>query len=155
MQILQAVTYTSCTLVHLKGVMESFLLPELGPPAGSPSWRAPRGCRRLGSGTSRRHAPAHAAGRWWRWCGCVGASSWAGRPCTTPEICLRRSPRSFSTRSALHRTCLRTVQYLFTRTTRVLLTSIFVLIRNVWSSKRGFGLQRETNVSTLTLKWRL
>lgn len=91
----------------------TFLLPERGPLGGWPSWRAPRGCTRPGSGTSQRRAPARAAGRWWRWCGCVGASSWAGRPCRTPETCLHHSPRSSSARSALRRTCSQTVQDLF------------------------------------------
>ncbi len=90
-----------------------FLLPELGLPGGSPSWRAPRGCTRPGSGTSRRHAPAHAAGRWWRWCGCACASSWADRPCMALESCLHRSLRSSSARSVPRHTCLRTSRYLF------------------------------------------
>lgn len=50
--------------------------PGRGPRAGSPSWPAPRGNRHRGSGTSRRPAPAHGAGRWWRWSDCDGVSSW-------------------------------------------------------------------------------
>lgn len=81
-------------------------LPELGLRGGSPSWRAPRGCTRLGNGTFQRHAPARAAGRWWRWCGCACVSSWAAHPCLGPETCLHRSLYSSSARSVPDHICL-------------------------------------------------
>lgn len=93
-----------------------FLIPELGLPGGWPSWRAPRGCTRPGSGTSQRHAPARAAGRWWRWCGCACASSWADPdPCRALETCLHHSRHSSPVHSAPRHTCLRTSRYLWIR----------------------------------------
>lgn len=86
-------------------VLKFSSLPGLGLRGDSPSWPAPPGCTRLGSGTFRRLAPARAAGRWWRWCGCVCVSSWADRLCLAPETCFRHCLHPSSARSGPRHTC--------------------------------------------------
>ena len=121
------------------------LLPELWPPEGSLSWQAPHGCTHLGSGTSQRHAPARAAGRWWRWCGCACASSWAGLLCPTPETCLHRSRHTSLARSVPHHTCSRISWCLF-RAQEKIRNAIFHS-----SSLPGFFNYRDSEVHVWTL----
>ena len=53
--------------------VDSGTRPERAPRASWSWWRAPRGCTRPDSGTSRRRARARAAETWWTWCDCVDA----------------------------------------------------------------------------------
>lgn len=115
--------YNICTVVTDRLMLLLLMLgfiPELGLQGGSPSWPAPHGCTHLGSGTSQRHAPAHAAGRLWRWCGSVCVSSWADHLCMALKTCLHRFLHPSSIHSVPPRTCLWISQYLFSTQEKIL-----------------------------------